>query len=115
DPKQQTTTWSYDALNRATQQTFVGGQHSVSYDPAGMVKSVSDGTISVAYDFDLLDRLTSYSVPVLNRTISLQYDQSDLLKQFAVNGGSPQTYTRDANGRVTQVRAPFGVGASFGY
>ncbi|WP_026369729.1 hypothetical protein [Kallotenue papyrolyticum] len=84
----QTTAWTYDALGRTTRQR----------DPRG---SASDQTFS----YDALDRLIESASPQLDAPIQASYDLAG--RRVALRDGSGTTsFTYDALGRITAVRAP---------
>lgn len=115
DAKSQETTWDYDQLNRWSSRTFVGGQETQSYTATGQKKRTSDGSGAIERTYDLEDRLETYTLSPINRTITMGRDLSGRRKSLQVNANPAQIYSWDANGRLAAIVSPTSGHATFAY
>ena len=61
-----TTSYTYDKLNRRTTETFPSSQsNTYAYDKAGNLASLTDGSGTTTYAYDDINRLTSITSPKL--------------------------------------------------
>ena len=108
DPEENTTSYSYDELNRTLSDTNqLGFTRSYSYDEVDNVVQTSDRNgRDISYSYDKLNRntqevwLDQVGSPV--RTFNFQYDGASQLKS-ASDPDSTYTYDYDLDGRVTSV------------
>jgi RHS repeat-associated protein len=112
------TTWGYDALNRATEITDpFNGTVSYAYDPLGNRTSLGypDGR-TVDYTFDAANLLIEVSDWDSQVTI-YTYDAANRLETVALPNGVVSTYRYDDAGRLIELRHAAGVVtiSSFGY
>jgi RHS repeat-associated protein len=114
DRKNQTTSITYDGINRPKLVTFQDASTiTITWDagnrPTKFVDSVN-GTISRVYDG--LDRLTQETTP--QGVISYTYDAASRRQTMTVTGQPVINYTFDNDNRLTQVAQGTNV-LSFGY
>ncbi len=113
--------YAYDALYRMTTATYPGGTVlRYSYDSDGNVVSVLNGTASLYFAYDALNRLTSQSLLVsgdsTNYTVSYDYDLAgNLLTLTYPDGQGTLTYAYDPFYRVTSMTFGGSTIASFTY
>lgn len=123
------TTYQYDAMNRLVAKNNPGGEKvsytldslgrvtdtvlpnnttvHQEYDSIGRTTFVSDGSISVANEYDLNDRVIKQTRGQNDVTI-FDYDSSgNLIKRTDANGNNAQ-YTYDSTGRPLQLIDPNG-------
>lgn len=100
---------AYDGLNRLATVTYPGGiQARYTYDSNGNVLSVQNGTATLWFTFDALDRMTSRSLVIsgdpTNYTTSYGYDSAgNLLTLTYPDGQGVLTYAYDAFYRVVSM------------
>jgi RHS repeat-associated protein len=107
DRKTQTTTFTYDPLNRRTRSFFSDGTFTeFTYDGAGRLLTATDSvTGTITEEYDLLDRLLRENTP--QGAIQYAYDALGRRTTMTVNGQSPVNYSYDTASRLTQIlRAP---------
>ena len=103
----------YDALNRLTKEKYFAVGDYVNpvrevkfiYDELGNLISYDDGTTSVAYTYDDLQRKTSKSVNYGPFTLSYSYTYyaNGLKKSFTGPNGIPINYRYDDNNRLSGI------------
>ncbi len=112
--------YAYDLLNRLTMATYPGGNTlRYIYDANGNVLSVQNGTATLWFAYDALDRMTSRSLNIsgdANYTMSYGYDLTgNLLTLTYPDSQGTLTYTYDAFYRVTSMSFGGTTIASFTY
>jgi YD repeat-containing protein len=141
DPLGQTTTFSYDALNRLTGIAYSDpGTPDVTYgyDAHGNRTSMQDGTGTTSYVYDELDRLLSVTSPATpsdktvgyrydldgNRTrviypdstaVSSTFDKASRLASLLDWGNRTTAYQYFADGSLQQATLPNGTTAAYTY
>ena len=113
DANGQTTAWVYDDLNRWITRTFPGNRETISYDKVGNRLTISDLSVTVNKTFDPEDRLLTYAVPHLNRTVIFGYDASGQRTSLKIDANLPQTYEWDPNRRLSRIVSPTGAESTF--
>jgi YD repeat-containing protein len=136
DRKGQTTTLSYDSLNRLMQAQFqdnstigyvydssgriqyindsVSGQISRTYDNLDLLLSEQTPLGTVSYVNDALGRRSSMTTPG-QTVLTYGYDSGDHLNQIT-QGATPQVaITYDTAGRRSTLTLPNGIVATYGY
>ena len=117
DPKNQTTTDGYDALNRLTSITYSDGvtpNVSYGYDADGNRTSMIDGTGTTSYVYDEHDRLTSVTSPGVS-TIGYRYDLDGNRTKLIYPDSTAVTYTFDKADRLASLVDWANRTTSYGY
>lgn len=115
-----TASYGYDRMGRQTATDYSDSTPDVtrSYDSAGRLQAMTDGSGSVGYSFDDADRLTDIarSGPItgLNGTLHYGYDEAGNVSARTYPGDTASTQSFDGDGRLTSV-ASGGHTTSFGY
>jgi RHS repeat-associated protein len=118
DPKQQDTVYTYDAANRLTKVTqkdssgSVAAEYTNTYDVVNRLLSVSDGTDTWSYTYDLLGRLDTVTTP--QGSLDYDYNANSLLTQMYSSTYGTVTYGYDSRDRLTSI-AKGGNTYGFGY
>lgn len=109
DGKAQTTTISYDTLDRVTKQTFNDGSWiSYTYDPNGNLTQQSDSAGNTyTYKYDELGRRTSDTGPGTT-THTYTYDRNGNLKSLTDAGGTV-SYDYNPNNTLKDLAEPGGT------
>ena len=115
DGKNQTTTFTYDLLDRPDVASFQDGSTIDSnYDPDGNLLQVTDATGITVFAYDKMNRQIRKTLPD-NSQLRYDYDHNGNLSGYTDPGGQVQ-YTYDQANRLTELLEP---GAStpvrFGY
>ena len=97
----------YDAMNRLvrTESVADGSVEERSYDPAGNLLSVSDGSAWVRYGWDEIGRLLSRDDGA-GFALRYQYDARGRLLSKTTSQGSTTRYTWSTAGRIVSLRNP---------
>lgn len=115
DAKGQTSTYSYDALNRLTQIQYANASQAIesqvtySYDQGsnglGRLTGIVDSTGSIAYGYDGLGHVISEarSISGFVYTTAYAYNEAGQLSGVAYPTGLVLTYTRDSLGRLSSI------------
>lgn len=104
---EQTTTYTYDQLNRLAQVQYPGSvQESFEYDNAGNRTKKTTGAITTDYVYDQLNRLTQSTENATLTTYTYDDNGNQLEK---VEGGQTTQYIYDAFNRQTEVNMPDGT------
>jgi RHS repeat-associated protein len=121
DRSGRTVRYAYDALNRRVSGAYPGGsQVTYSYDNDGNLRSVLNGTATVYFGYDNLNRMTSRSLVVsgdsTNYTASYAYDAAgNLLNLTYPDGQGTLAYAYDPFYRVTSMTFGGSAIGSFTY
>jgi RHS repeat-associated protein len=113
--------YAYDVLNRLTSGTYPGGnQVTYTYDNDGNVRTVLNGTASLYFYYDNLNRLTTRSLYLsgdsTNYSVSYVYDAAgNLLNLTYPDGQGTLVYTYDPFYRVTSMSFGGSAIGSFTY
>ncbi|HBE70079.1 MAG TPA: hypothetical protein DDW52_18180, partial [Planctomycetaceae bacterium] len=128
DPTGKVTRYSYDSLGRVvtvesggstksfsylpsgeiTTQSIDSISVNYSYNPRGLLESVTDSEGSIVeYEYDLNGNITLLRSPLGNRQFS--YDSENKLLQITDLDGGVTNYTRDLTGLPIRVEYPNGV------
>lgn len=103
DPLGRETAVAYDAIDRASGITYVGGgapNVSYLYDANGNRTSMVDGTGTTSYAYDELDRVLSVTTPG-PKTVQYRYDLDSNRRKMTYPDGTAVTYTVDKGQRTT--------------
>lgn len=85
----QTTTYSYDGLNRLTCVTYPSSSVSYGHDPAGNVTSLIDASGTTKYAYDKANRLTSVTDPGATvASAKMTYNNDDQLLTTTYHSGA---------------------------
>jgi len=117
DAKGQLTRYTYDVLNRLTRIVYHDNKAiNYSYDNGanakGRLTQITDDNGSIQYSYDARGRILSEvrtisvnSTPATtaSATTSYQYDTAGRLSSLIYPNGRRLNYTRDSNGRITQI------------
>jgi len=121
DPAGNITAYTYDALNRLTKKDIQtpAGERSITdytYDAVGSLLSASNGSGSVSFVYDALNRVveTAQTLGGKTYTIGYAYDAVGNRVAMATPWGR-YSYAYDALNRVTGIVNPQGITVSFGY
>ena len=134
DGKGQTTTVTYDPIDRVKTETVGSLTVSRGYDPNGNPTQIVDPTGTTTFTYDELNRNLTKQVPgrptitygydlAGNRTtlddaggtVGYHYDAANRLDQLTEPGGALTTFTSDNADRRTTVSFPNGVTVTLGY
>jgi RHS repeat-associated protein len=115
DGKNQTTTYTYDPLDRPDVVTFQGGSFvDNDYDPDGNLARVTDATGITTFDYNKMNWQIRKTLPD-NSQLRYDYDHNGNLSLFTDLGGDV-TYTYDQANRLTQLLEPGATTpVTFGY
>ena len=109
DRKSQTTTYTYDPLNRRTKTTFQDGTSTnYTYDAGNRITQVQEknagGTVTatITRTYDGLDRLTQEVTP--QGTVNYTYDNASRRATMTVVGQTQVVYTYDNANRLTNIQ-----------
>ena len=93
DPLGQTTTFTYDILNRLTGLSFVDGTAAIgyAYDANGNRTQMTDGTGTTGYSYDQRDYLRSVTLPG-PRTVGYRYDTNGNRRKLIYPDSTAVTY-----------------------
>jgi RHS repeat-associated protein len=97
--------FEYDGEDRIVRIVFPEAVQLRSYDAMGRLARLEEGSTSVEYAYDDLDRRireTQSAGGIVNR-IDYQYDNLDRVVRRTVNGGDAVSYAYDKAGRVTRI------------
>ena len=108
DPRGAILTTAYDAAGQVTG----GATGSRTYDAAGELTSLVDGTGTTTYSYDMAGRITQVAAP--NGTIGYSYDIDGRRIQMTLPGPNPITYTYDGAGNLKS-EAGLGQTVAFTY
>jgi RHS repeat-associated protein len=115
DGKSQTTTYTYDPLDRPDVTTFQDGSIvDNNYDPDGNLTQVTDATGITVFDYNKMNWPIRKTLPD-NTQLRYDYDHNGNLTLFTDPGGDV-TYTYDQANRLTQLLEPgAATPVTFGY
>jgi RHS repeat-associated protein len=102
DPLGQTTTFSFDALNRLTGISYSDGltpNVSYTYDANGNRATMVDGTGTTSYSYDEMDRLQSVTSPGPS-TVGYRYDLDGNRTKLLYPDATAVTYSFDKASRL---------------
>ena len=110
-----TTTIARDSQQQATSVTDpAGNSTSFAYTAAGLPASITDRNGQTTHaSYDSAEDLTAVTTPA-GGNVALSYDSAHQLVSASDANGTT-TYGYDANGRVSSVTYPTGLGISFTY
>ncbi len=98
--------YGYDALDRLTSKTFpLGPNTTYGYDVGSRLTSAANGTDTLAFSYDALDRVdtTSTTVGGHEHILSYLYDLNSNRTRLTYPSGFSLDYTYDVVNRMTQV------------
>ena len=84
--REQSTTYTYDAVGRITSMTDEIGTTDYTYDANGNVLTVKDLTGTITRTYDELNRVTSYT-DANGKTVKYGYDELGNLVSLTYPGG----------------------------
>jgi RHS repeat-associated protein len=106
DPLGQTTQFAYDALNRLTSVTYVGGgapNVAYGYDGHGNRLTMADGTGSTSYTYDEQNRLLSVTSPG-SVVVGYRYDLDGNRRKLLYPDATAVTSTFDKADRLQAIQ-----------
>jgi RHS repeat-associated protein len=117
-----TVTFAHDALNRRVQADYPGTEEDIDYVwdgtaggniGVGRLTAISDGSGGLARTYDARGLVVSETRTLggQNHVIAYAWDGAGRLSGITYPGGREVSYTRDADGRVTQVQTRAAGGA----
>ena len=126
----QTTDYAYDGIGRLTHVTYpTGSAVTMTYDGAGRRTSMQDGTGTTQWIYDAAGQVTSLASP--EGTINFGYDPAGENTSWGANTvlydalgrtrgiinpfAEETSFTRDADGRLTQMTQSNGNVTTYGY
>ena len=108
-------TWGYDALGRETARKQPNSaQINSYYDAAGNLDKIDDIYGEVFYDYNAANQLTAMTVPTGagsaagTETTTFAYNNNGAETSRTLPNGIITTTTRDASGRVTELKSAVG-------
>jgi RHS repeat-associated protein len=112
--------YSYDALNRLTQQVGPIASIAYAYDAASNLTGLTDGSGTTTYTYDADNRLANLTEPGASTAIGFEYDANGNRTQISYPNNITEVVQYDNSQRLTRVYAerPLGSGnilASFIY
>jgi RHS repeat-associated protein len=118
NPSGQVTTMTYDAASRLAAVSYSGGSTpsvSYGYDPAGNRVSMTDGTGTTSWTFDIFGDVTSKTTGA-GASVSYGYDTAGNQTSILYPGQTTAaTQAFDADERLSAVTDPSGNATAFGY
>jgi RHS repeat-associated protein len=134
DGKNQTSSYTYDPLDRLTRITFQdGSQVNYAYDGNGNLSSRTDATGTTTFAYDHLNRMTTKNLPGgssitfawdasgnlgsltdAGGTVSYGYDDTNNVASLTEPGGHLSTFTYDKNDNRISTAYPNGVKMGIG-
>jgi len=100
------TTYNYDTVTgRLTSIAYPGGKtETYSYDNTGNILSVGDGTHSVSFTYDALNRVQTETQ--LGKTLTYSYDSDGNRTGLSITGIGSYIYGYDALNRLVSITNP---------
>ncbi len=117
DPMGRTTRYGYDADNEPITVTYSDAltpDVQFTYDKSGQRQSMTDGTGTTSYSYDLLDQPMTVTNGA-GQTLGYRYDLSGNLTHLIYPDSSVITRTYDAANHWTALTDPFGHTFQFSY
>jgi YD repeat-containing protein len=100
DSASNTTTYVYNRFNERTSETFPGRSNTYAYDKAGNLDTITDGSGTVDYDYDSVDRVEEIHAPTASggaqETVSYAYDDNARTVTQTFPGGATAGWRRVA-------------------
>jgi RHS repeat-associated protein len=117
DPAGRTTRRTYDAADELTGITYSDGKTpnvTYTYDADGQRHTMADGTGTIHYTYDSLNRLTD-AVDGAKKTVGYSYDLKGQLTRIEYPGGQVVRRAYDPGGRLASVTDWLGNRSTFAY
>jgi len=106
------TSYSYDALNRLTNESFPGGKaNAYGYDAASNMTSFSDAGGLITYGYDPVNMVTSVTEPGSVQT-TFGYDSDNNRTRMSYPNGVTTTNAYDSSDRLTSTSAKNSAGST---
>ncbi len=115
DGNNNTTSFTYDTLDRITQITYSNGTTKIlySYDADGNLISTTDSTGTTNFVYDALNRMTKKTLPDAT-VLTYGYDKVGNLTSYTDAGGTV-SYGYNVVNLLTSLTEPGGAQTSYGY
>ena len=115
DANGNTTTYTYDKLNRLTNRSYTEGSDTYEYDWRGNLTRCFNEHIEYLYTYDSLNRVLSKTVLPWKKQISYTYDGKGNRTSMTDPDGGITTYEYDKNNRLIRLENPFDQTTTFEY
>ncbi len=113
----QVTRITYDLLNRPTRYDYLtdGTAETITYDPYGNRQTVSNGTVTYTFEYDLKKRLKRKIDSRSNRAIAFGYDDAGNLTAKTDYQGDFTTFQYDSTNRLVAMSNKAYLSARYQY
>jgi YD repeat-containing protein len=99
-------TYAYDANDRLIERILPGSlTANYTYDPNGNLLTADDANSGFTMTYDARNRPLSFTDNLLGKSVTAAYDAAGRRIRLTRPQGDEQSYTFDANGRVTEIVA----------
>ena len=107
---------TFDSLNRPTNLSYAkdGSSETLSYDAAGNLASIANGTVGYTFQYDTLNRLLS-KVDSRGRSLAFTRNRAGQVQTKTTYQGSTTFYTYDGAGTLTQLDNPDYLSVGYQY
>ena len=110
------TTSQYNAYGQPVTVTASSGEVvTYTYDPVGNVTGMANAEVSVAYGYDVLNRVKSANVLSYGKAIHYNYNPIGDRSSMADPDGTLTNYLYDSAGRLVSLTNPAGQTTTFAY
>ncbi|MHB8834493.1 MAG: RHS repeat-associated core domain-containing protein [Candidatus Methylomirabilia bacterium] len=106
EPGGTTLTYTYNPTDNRPHGLKLNGTTKITYnnyDNNGNLKSMTDGNGTTLFDYDALNRISSYSNSYVGHAVSYGYDASGNMNKTSYPGSKDVVYVYDADNRLSTV------------